>query len=106
MGSDWNAAVDVPKIGAFLDKTHEFYTRSGKFVPQTLPPRVYYYDGYAESLSTDPTTMYKYALFTQNAENVEYKRWGKALLKDITTSLAQFQKANSGAEDALAASVL
>lgn len=98
--------TDIPKIEAFLDKTHEFYTRSGKFAPATLPPRVFYYDGYAESLSTDPTTMYKYALFTENAENVEYKRWGKNLLRDITASLSQFQKANSGAEDAFASSML
>jgi len=50
--------------------------------------------------------MYKYALFTQNAENVKYKRWGKSLLKDISTSLAQFSKASSGAEDALASAAL
>jgi hypothetical protein len=104
--ADWNSALDIPKIEAFLDKTHDFYTRSGKFAPATLAPRVLYYDGYAESLSTDPATMYKYALFTQNAENVKYKRWGKSLLKDISTSLAQFSKASSGAEDALASAAL
>jgi hypothetical protein len=105
LGRDWQGNSDIAKIEAFLDKTHDFYTRSGKFVPLTTPPRVFYYDGYTESLSTDPATMYKYALYSQNIENIAYNRWSKYLLTDIMEAMRQFQNTQSGAVDAYAQSL-
>lgn len=94
LGDTWQNSRDIPKVEAFLDKTHEFYTKSGKFTPSTLPPRVFYYDGYNESASVDMSSLYKYVLFTQNIENLVYKRWSKYLLSDISVALSQFTQAN------------
>lgn len=94
LGTPWQKAVHIPKISDFLDKTHDFYTKSGKFTPSTVPPRVFYYDGYNESASVDMTNLYKYVLFTQNVENLIYKRWSKYLLGDISLALSQFNTAN------------
>ena len=94
LGKDWNPTIDINKIGAFLDKTHEFYTKSAKFTPSSLPPRVFYYDGYNESRSVSKNNLYKYILFTQNVENLAYKRFTKYLLTDIQTALKQFNQAN------------
>lgn len=94
LGQVWNGSTDIPKIRDFLAKTHEFYTKSGKFAPSSLPPRVFYYDGYNESASVDMANLYKYVLFTQNAENLIYKRWSKYLLSDISQALSQFNQAN------------
>lgn len=44
VGREWNKSIDIGKIENFLDKTHDFYTKSGKFVPSSIPPRVFYYD--------------------------------------------------------------
>lgn len=105
LGSTWDGARDIPKIEVLLDKTHDFYTRSGKFAPSTIPPRVFYYDGYTESASVDPDNLYKYVLFTRNAENIIYKRWSKYLLSDITTALRQFRSANVSPEQSYMATL-
>lgn len=94
LGRTWDDSIDIPKVKNFLQKTHAFYTKSGKFAPSTTPPRVFYYDGYNESASVDPASLYKYVLFTQNAENLIYKRWSKYLLSDISQALSQFNQAN------------
>jgi hypothetical protein len=99
LGREWDDVDDVERIETFLDKTHDFYTKSGKFVPQVLPPRVFYYDGYAESLSADAKSMFKYALFIENLENIAYKRFTKYLLTDIMTALSQFQETAKWPED-------
>lgn len=41
------------------------------------------------------SSLYKYVLFTQNIENIIYKRWSKYLLTDISLALTQFTKANA-----------
>ncbi len=92
LGKTWDNTRDITKIGLFLDKTHEFYTRSGKFSPSTIPPRVFYYDGYTESRSVSKDSIYKYLLFLQNAENIAYKRFTKYLLSDIQNALRQFNQ--------------
>ncbi len=86
----WDAQKDKDKISAFLDKTHNFYTKTGKFVPTSTPPRVFYYDGEYESESVNFRSLFQYALSMSNAENIAYKRFTKYLLKDINGALLQF----------------
>ncbi len=90
VGRNWDAATDIVKIGKFLDKTHDFYTKSGKFALSTVPPRVFYYDGQSESKSINPRNLFQYSLSIQNSENIAYNRFTKYLLRDISTSLQAF----------------
>ena len=99
LGKNWDEGRDIPKISQFLDKTHDFYIRSGKFAPSPIPPRVFYYDGYTESRSVSKQNLFEYLLFLQNAENVAYKRFTKYLLSDIQTALKQFHTSQRGDED-------
>lgn len=94
LGREWQGNSDIVKIGLLLDKTHEFYTKQGKFAPSTLPPRVFYYDGYAESKSVDAKSFYKYILFLQNVENLAYSRFTKYLLRDISAALRQYNQSS------------
>lgn len=97
LGKTWDRTTDIPKIEAFLDKTHEFYTRSGKFAPMTTSPRVFYYDGYNESAALDFRSLYQYILSMRNMENFAYKRFSKYLLSDINESLKAFDAQNDAA---------
>lgn len=90
VGRNWGGATDIAKIGQFLDKTHAFYTKSGKFAPSTLPPKVFYYDGQSESKSIDTRGLFQYSLSMKNAENIAYNRFTKYLLRDISTALKAF----------------
>lgn len=94
IGREWQGNADVLKIGLLLDKTHDFYTKQGKFIPSTLPPQVFYYDGYAESKSVDARSFYKYVLFLLNGENLAYRRFTKYLLKDISIALRQYSQSS------------
>ena len=94
LGREWEGNSDTQKIGLLLDKTHDFYTKQGKFVPSVSPPRVFYYDGYAESKSVDAKSFYKYVLFLQNVENLAYRRFTKYLLSDISSALRQYNQAS------------
>lgn len=93
VGRDWDENQDINKISSFLDKTHAFYTKSGKFAPSTIPPRVFYYDGEYESQSVNFRSLFQYALSIQNAENIAYERFTKYLLSDINRTLLQFDAA-------------
>lgn len=106
LGSVWQWGSDIRKIKAFLDKTHEFYTGQAKFAPTNIPPRVFYYDGYNESLSVDPRSFQKYVLFSQNLENIAYRRWSKYFLSDIIRVLSEWQLAHADEEDALLSDIL
>ncbi len=99
LGREWDKQSDIPKIGRLLDKTHDFYEKREKFAPSTTPPRVFYYDGYAESRSVDARSFYKYALFLQNTENLVYRRFTKYLLRDISTALRQYSQSSRWEED-------
>ncbi len=90
VGRSWSGATDIPKIGQFLDKTHEFYSKSGKFAPSNIPPKVLYYDGYSESQSINARSLFQYSLSIKNAENIAYNRFTKYLLKDISNALRVF----------------
>lgn len=90
VGRVWNGADDIAKIGQFLDKTHEFYTKSGKFAPMNTPPKVLYYDGFSESKSISARALFQYNLFIQNRENVAYNRFTKYLLGDISHALQSY----------------
>lgn len=83
------------KVKNFLDKTHDFYTKSGKFTPSTVPPRVFYYDGFYESQSVNLRKFFQYALAMQNAENIAYKRFTKYLLFDINAALLRYDEVNN-----------
>lgn len=90
VGRSWDGATDIAKIGAFLDKTHEFYTKSGKFAPSLMPPKVFYYDGLTESRSIDSRGLFAYSLSMKNAENIAYNRFTKYLLRDISSAFRDF----------------
>jgi hypothetical protein len=92
VGRNWGGATDIAKIGQFLDKTHAFYTKSGKFAPSTIPPKVFYYDWQSESKSIDSRGLFQYSLSMKNAENIAYNRFTKYLLRDISTALKSFDK--------------
>ncbi len=96
IGRDWVEGTDTNKIGDFFDKTHAFYTKSGKFAPSTIPPRVFYYDGEYESQSVNFRSLFQYTLSMQNAENLAYKRFTKYLLGDLNKTLLQFDAAQDG----------
>jgi hypothetical protein len=89
VGRDWTDD-DITKIAGFLDKTHLFYSKSGRFAPSTIPPRVFYYDGEYESQSVNFRSLFQYALSMQNSENLAYKRFTKYLLGDLNRTLIQF----------------
>lgn len=86
----WQWDTDKEKISNFLDKTHDFYTQSGKFSPDTQPPRVFYYDGFLESRSVSMKDVFQYGLTMKNSENIAYSRFTKYLLKDITSAINVF----------------
>lgn len=92
VGRTWSGATDISKIGQFLDKTHEFYIKSGKFVPATTPPRVFYYDRYLEQKSLDYTQLPAYALFMKHSEEIIYNRFSKYLLGYIVSQLNSLKK--------------
>lgn len=60
----------------------------------TLPPRVFYYDGYSESRSLSQDNLFRYLLFLQNTENIAYKRFTKYLLKDLSSAMKVFAEKN------------
>ncbi len=91
----WDSSKDITKIKNFLDKTHDFYTKSGKFAPNDIPPRVFYYDGFYESKSVNIKKLFQYGLSMQNSENLAYKRFTKYLLKDLNSAMLAFDKTNS-----------
>lgn len=95
VGRSWQGASDIQKISEFLDKTHDFYTKNGKFVSSTLPPRVFYYDGYNESAAIVPKSVFQYDLYIKNIENFAYKRFTKYLLTDIGNAIDNYDSANS-----------
>jgi hypothetical protein len=79
IGRNWSNA-DIYKISQFLDKTDSFYNKKDKFIPSTLPPRVFYYDGEYEAESVSMRSLFQYGLAINNAENLAYKRFTKYLL--------------------------
>lgn len=95
IGRQWEWDSDIEKIGKFLDKTHDFYTKNWKFSPSDIPPRVFYYDGFYESQSVNLRKFFQYSLAMQNAENIAYKRFTKYLLKNINDTLLQFDEVNN-----------
>jgi hypothetical protein len=90
VGRSWAGDADTTKIGIFLDKTHEFYTKSGKFALKNIPPQVLYYDGENESKSADARAAFQYALSMQNSENIAYNRYTKYLLSDVSKALQSY----------------
>jgi hypothetical protein len=99
VGRSWEGDTDTVKLQNFFEKTHSFYTRSWKFSKSNIPPRVFYYDGYNESRSVDMRSLFQYALSMKNSENIAYKRFTKYLLKDINTTLLQFDSANADPDE-------
>ena len=94
VGRTWNGASDIQKISQFLDKTHEFYTKSGKFTPSSIPPRVFYYDGFSESKSVSLKSLFQYALSMQNSEDIAYSRFTKYLLTDLNRAVDTYDETN------------
>lgn len=95
VGRDWQGDSDISLIKNFLEKVHLYYTKQGRFAPTNEPPRVFYFDGFAESMSMDPRAIFQYALRVKNAENLAYNRFSKYLLSDINTALKQYDQKNS-----------
>lgn len=102
VGRSWQGTTDRQKIAQFLDKTHLFYTKSGRFAPTGQPPRVFYYDGEYERESVNFRSLFQYTLGLQNAENIAYKRFTKYLLWHLNTALLAFDASqNSEVDDYL-----
>ena len=96
VGREWNGAPDIAKIGQFLDKTHDFYSKKGKFAgSNAYAPRVFYYDGYNESAALNAKSMYQYGLSVANAENFAYSRFTKYLLSDLNKALQKYDNKNT-----------
>lgn len=96
VGRSWNADSDIAMIGDFLDKTHDFYAKQGKFANTSAEtPKVFYFDGFAESLSIDPRAVFQYGLWVQNVENLVYKRFSKYLLADLNKALRDYDAKNN-----------
>lgn len=60
VGREWNSTQDIPKIKQFLEKTQDFYKKSGKFAPSNTPPKVFYFDGYSEQASVTQRSILQY----------------------------------------------
>jgi hypothetical protein len=100
IGRNWSNA-DIYKISQFLDKTDSFYNKKDKFIPSTLPPRVFYYDGEYEAESVSMRSLFQYGLAINNAENLAYKRFTKYLLWDINKKLEDYDKTENAALNTL-----
>ncbi len=65
------------------------------FAPSTIPPRVFYYDGFSESQSFILQDLAAYKLYLSHAEELIYNRYSKYFLQYITDELekdkAQFE---------------
>ncbi len=65
------------------------------FAPSTIPPRVFYYDGYLESKAFALSDLTAYKLYLTHAEELIYNRYSKHFLQYITNELerdkAQFE---------------
>ncbi len=98
VGRNWSGVSDIAKIWQFLDKTHDFYTKSWKFTLNNIPPKVFHYDGFSESKSISARGLFQYALAMKNSENIVYNRFTKYLLRDISKALADFDAKESDPE--------
>lgn len=94
LGREWRGETDVKQISDFLDKTHRFYQKEGVFADadNNIPPKVFYFDGFAESRSMSARAVFQYFLRIKNSENLAYQRFTKHLLADINAALKAFDK--------------
>lgn len=95
VGRAWNGDADITMISDFLDKTHNYYTQSGKFAPTNESPKVFYFDGFAESKSIVMRSVFQYGLWIANVENLAYNRFSKYLLTDVNNALKDYDKNNN-----------
>lgn len=83
---------DITKIETFLDKTHDFYTQRWVFAPTTMPPRVFYYDGFLEAKSFAIEDLWAYKVYMDSAEEVIYNRFTKHFLKYVIAKVEEEKK--------------
>lgn len=94
LGREWEGGADIAMIGSFLDKTHDFYTQSNVFSAdaESMPPKVFYYDGFIESRSLSAKKALQYTLFIEHAETLAYRRYSQEFLQMINERLSQFDR--------------
>ena len=80
-----DTAVDKQKMTDFFAKTHEFYTKSGKYSSENTRPEpyVFYFDTYHDELSIKNEDWQAYKLGLANAEDIIYNRFNKHFAKKI-----------------------
>lgn len=85
------------KLEKFFDKTHDFYQKKNMFevTEEDEPPRVFYYDGFAEERAVTLRNAFQYGLWIRNLENLAYQRFSKYLLEDINEELKKFDNKNN-----------
>lgn len=74
---------DRERIGKFLDKSHDFYTRSGAFLSSLAEPAVFYLDAFHDQESTSLANWKAYGLYLDNLEDIAYNRFNKHLAKTL-----------------------
>lgn len=80
-----DAAKDRQKLGAFFDKTHDFYAKTGVFEKSKtrIEPAVFYFDSYHDQLSSRSSEWKAYRLMLANIEELAYRRYSKHLAKSV-----------------------
>lgn len=76
---------DQDRLEAFFDKTHEFYSKQGRFESSKFrtQPHVFYFDSYRDQLSSRSSEWKSYQLMLQYAEEIAYNRFNKHFAKTV-----------------------
>lgn len=80
-----NADEDREKLEAFFDKTHEYYSKSGRFEASKfrIQPHVFYFDSYRDQLNARSSEWKSYQLMLEYAEDLAYNRFSKHLANTV-----------------------
>lgn len=88
---------DRQKIDGFLDKTHEFYSRTNRFEAFSITePYVFYFDGTGDQLSSSPMNWKAYKNHLANVEDITYQRYSKYLAQKLLEKYQEAQNVDLG----------
>lgn len=87
---------DNDRINAFLDKSHDYYTKQGKFEKSLSEPYVFYLDAYHDQQSSLIAEWNAYKTYLDNIEEISYNRFNKYLAKKLYDSYQEFMAESDG----------
>jgi hypothetical protein len=86
-----SADGDTAKLAEFLDKTHDFYSKTGVFAQTSAEPSVIYLDLYHDQNATKPQDFKAYNTYLKYLEDLSYNRYNKYLAKELYDTYQSFQ---------------